>query len=82
MPSPVLRVEHLSKAYRLGEFAYAAFKGVKKSRKQEFKRLNDALPLATVLSAEKYPNSEELLQRFYLTGKYFVGFLNKEMGIA
>lgn len=58
-----------------GEFAYAAFKGVKKSRKQEFKRFDGAIPLAALLAAERYPDDEQLVRRFYQTAKYFVGFL-------
>jgi hypothetical protein len=58
-----------------GEFAYAAFKGVKKSRKQEFKRFDGAIPLPALLAAQSYPDDEMMVRRFYLTAKYFVGFL-------
>jgi hypothetical protein len=58
-----------------GEFAYAAFKGVKKSKKQEFKRFDGAIPLPTLLAAQNYPDDEQMVRRFYLTAKYFVGFL-------
>jgi len=57
------------------EFAYSAFKGVKKSKKQEFARLNDALPLGDVLSATKYPDNDAAVHRFYATAKYFIGYL-------
>lgn len=57
------------------EFAYSAFKGVKKSRKQEFKRLDKPMPLPEVLGAQKYPPTDEAVRRFYETSKYFVGFL-------
>lgn len=57
------------------EFAYSAFKGVKKSRKQEFKRLSGALPLGQVLTATSYPTADEAVRNYYATSKYFVGYL-------
>lgn len=58
-----------------GEFAYAAFKGVKKSKKQEFRRLDKPLPLGELLGAQGYPANREAIESFYLTSKYFIGFL-------
>lgn len=72
--SPLAVNEGLAEWY--GEFAYAAFKGVKKSKKQEFKRFAGALPLGEILSMQEYPKGgPEMIHRFYMTGKYFVGFL-------
>lgn len=58
-----------------GEFAYSAFKGVKKSKKQEFRRLDRAIPLNELLEAKAYPANREAIENFYLTSKYFIGFL-------
>lgn len=58
-----------------GEFAYSAFKGVKKSKKQEFRRLERPMPLGDVLPADKYPPTTEQVRSFYETAKFFVGFL-------
>ncbi len=55
-----------------GEFAYAAFKGIKKSRKAQFPRLERPYPTAELLNTEGYPAD---LDAFYTTAKYVVGFL-------
>lgn len=58
-----------------GEFATAAFKGVKKSRRQEFKKIARTMPLASLLQAQAYPATEEEIRPFYENAKNFVGFL-------
>jgi len=58
-----------------GEFAFAAFRGTTRSPHAVFKALRDPLDLRTFLAADKYPDNEQAVHRFYQTAKYFVGFL-------
>ena len=61
-----------------GEFAYAEFKGVKKSKKAQFKDLQRPYALADLLSAEGYPASVHAVRSFYDTGRYLVAFFMLE----
>jgi len=54
------------------EFGYAAFKGIKKSRRQHFKNQEPLYPLPGLFSAVEYPPEVEA---FYFTSKMLVGYL-------
>jgi hypothetical protein len=69
---PVWLNEGLAEWY--GEFGYAAFKGMKKSRKTEFKKLHHPYPIPSLMTAKEYPK-EESIRAFYETSKFMVGFL-------
>lgn len=58
-----------------GEFAYAAFKGIKKSKRQIFRRINTIYPLGELMSAVTYPADRQAVSSFYQTSKFLVGFL-------
>jgi hypothetical protein len=58
-----------------GEFAYAAFKGVKKSKGAQFKRMSVSIPLADLLHAGSYPADPKAVPAFYAVSKHLVGFL-------
>jgi hypothetical protein len=58
-----------------GEFAYAAFKGVKKSQRAQFKSIKDPVPLETLLVAPSYPEDPAQVSRFYATSKFAVAHL-------
>ena len=70
---PIWLNEGLAEWYE--EFAYAAFKGVKKSRRSQFKRLKSPLSLRSLIALESYPPTQEERARFYQTSKHLVGFL-------
>ena len=57
------------------EFAYAAFKGVKKSRRAQFRRIKKHLPLANLIEMTTYPSTPRERDLFYQTSKHLVGFL-------
>ena len=61
-----------------GDFAYAEYKGVKKSKKAQFKGLKIPYPLADLLAAEGYPQSVHAVRSFYDTSRYLVGFFMLE----
>ncbi|HEY8240698.1 MAG TPA: hypothetical protein VIH35_04585 [Kiritimatiellia bacterium] len=61
-----------------GEFAYAAHKGVKKSRKTQFRGLKDPYPLGGLVATETYPKELKEVHRFYQTSKFLVAFLMLE----
>jgi hypothetical protein len=61
-----------------GEFAYAEFKGVKKSKKAQFRGLKQPYPLAELVASDAYPKSVRDVHRFYQTSKYLVAFLMME----
>ena len=61
-----------------GEFAYAEFKGVKKSKKAQFKGLKRPYALADLLSAEGYPAGPHMVRSFYDTSSYLVAFFMLE----
>ena len=58
-----------------GEFAYAAFKGVRKSRKLAFGNMKEFNPLHELLRMEDYPRDPAEARIFYQTAKNLVGFL-------
>ncbi len=58
-----------------GEFAYAAFKGVGKSRKLAFGRMKEFTRLNELLRMEAYPRDPAEVRVFYQTAKNLVGFL-------
>ena len=57
------------------EFGYAAFKGIKKSRRAQFTKLKEIYPLKNLLSLTDYPSQDWQIDSFYETSKYIVGFL-------
>lgn len=58
-----------------GEFAYAAFKGIKKSKRAEFRRPANGLDPASVLAATDYPADPTQVHAFYASARHMVGFL-------
>lgn len=72
-PIPLWLDEGLAEYY--GEFAYAAFKGVKKSKRAQFGRLEAPYPLGQLLYATRYPSGSKEVRSFYETAKYLVAFL-------
>ncbi|HOW97147.1 MAG TPA: hypothetical protein P5567_03840 [Kiritimatiellia bacterium] len=72
-PPPLWLNEGLAEFYE--EFAYSAFKGIKKSRRSQFRRLNRVFPVASLLEASAYPNDTASVHAFYETSKYLVGWL-------
>jgi len=58
-----------------GEFAYAAFKGIKKSKRQQFRRIHTVYPLEGLMSASSYPVDPLAVSAFYQTSKFLVGYL-------
>lgn len=61
-----------------GEFAYAAFKGVKKSKRAQFQGLRSIVPVLDLIRASSYPADPESVRYFYDTSKHVVGFLQME----
>lgn len=61
-----------------GEFAYAAFKGVKKSKRSQFQGLRSTYPVAELLGATAYPAERKKVHEFYHTSKHLVGYLQLE----
>ncbi len=70
---PLWLNEGLAEYY--GAFAYAAFKGIKKSRRAQFAKLARPYPLEELFRAETYPASSPDVTAFYATSQYLVGFL-------
>lgn len=58
-----------------GEFAYSAFKGVKKSKRQVFRRIDTIYPVESLLTMTAYPDDPNNVPAFYQTSKFLVGFL-------
>lgn len=58
-----------------GELAYAAFKGIKKSKRQAFRNIKTTVPLDTLFHATTYPQDTEDVRLFYETSKSLTGFL-------
>ena len=58
-----------------GEFSYAAFKGIKKSKRQVFRRIRQVYPVESLLYAAGYPADPAAVHAFYETSKFLVGFL-------
>ena len=70
---PLWLNEGLAEYY--GEFAYSAYKGVKKSKRAQFTRLGNPFPMENLLYAATYPTDEKQVRAFYETAKYLVAFL-------
>ena len=70
---PLWLNEGLAEYY--GQFAYSAYKGVKKSKRAQFSRLANPYDLNELLHAQLYPQSPARVRAFYATAKYFVAFL-------
>lgn len=62
-----------------GEFAYAAYKGVKKSKRAQFLGLRSTYPVPDLLAATAYPADTKKVHEFYSTAKHVVAFLQLEM---
>lgn len=60
------------------EFAYAAFKGIKKSKRAQFLGLRSTYPVEDLLAATAYPTDTRKVHEFYSTAKHVVGFLQLE----
>ena len=58
-----------------GEFAYSAFKGIKKSKRQVFRRIQQIYPIETLVHMNAYPDDQRAVRPFYETSKFLVGFL-------
>jgi hypothetical protein len=58
-----------------GEFAYSAYKGIKKSKRTQFNRLSNPFLLEKLFEMESYPLEPRRVRAFYDTAKYFVAFL-------
>jgi hypothetical protein len=58
-----------------GEFSYAAFKGIKKSKRQVFRRIREVYPVESLLLSTSYPANPTAVHAFYETSKFLVGFL-------
>ena len=70
---PLWLNEGLAEYY--GEFAYSAYKGVKKSKRAQFGRLANPFPLDELFSLRAYPQEDAAVRSFYATAKYAVAFL-------
>lgn len=60
------------------EFAYPAFKGIKKSRRTQFPRMKTIYRLRELFEATAYPRDVGDALAFYKTAKYVVGWLRLE----
>jgi len=58
-----------------GEFAYSAFKGIKKSKRQVFRRIQQVYPVTSLVQMTAYPADQQAVRPFYDTSKFLVGFL-------
>lgn len=58
-----------------GEFAYAAFKGIKKSKRQVFRRINTVYPVESLMAMSTYPADPLAVRAFYETSKFLVGYM-------
>ena len=70
---PLWLNEGLAEYYR--EFAYSAYKGVKKSKRAQFTKLANPFPLEEMLYLQLYPSETRRVKSFYDTAQYFVAFL-------
>jgi len=70
---PLWLNEGLAEYYR--QFAYSAYKGVKKSKRAQFGRLANPLALDELLYTQIYPQDDSRVASFYATSQYFVAFL-------
>lgn len=75
-PLPLWMNEGIAEWY--GEFAYSEFKGTKKSKKAQFKKLHGMLDVPSMLNASSYPADPRAVGLFYQNAKYMVAFLQFE----
>lgn len=73
---PVWLNEGLAEWY--GEFAYAAFNGIKKSKRGQFQGLRSTYPVKDLLAATDYPSDRRAIHEFYQTSKHLVGYMQLE----
>jgi len=57
------------------EFGYAAFKGIKKSKRAQFDDFKYRYPVSQILTLDRYPSTQAGVRAFYETSKYLVGLL-------
>ncbi|NCC52082.1 MAG: hypothetical protein EOM20_12815 [Spartobacteria bacterium] len=57
------------------EFGYAAFKGIKKSKRPQFRSFKHVYPVSQILVLDTYPQTAAGVRAFYETSKYMVGLL-------
>lgn len=72
-PPPLWLNEGLAEWYE--EFAYSAYKGIKKSRAKGFMEMRARLTLEGLLTSRTYPTDPAAVQAFYQTAKFLVGYL-------
>jgi hypothetical protein len=60
------------------EFGRAAFKGIKKSQRAQFKKLKKPLNVQQMLVMDQYPADKTAVRAFYDTAKFFVAYLRLE----
>jgi hypothetical protein len=77
-PLPLWLNEGIAEWYE--EFAWAEFKGIKKSRRAQFKDLRTPMPLEVILGLSSYPSQVAAVHIFYGTSKALVGFLQLGAG--
>jgi hypothetical protein len=70
---PVWMNEGLAEWY--AEFAYAEFKGIKRSHQAQFTRLEYRYPIEDLLAAERYPADQTEVHAFYQTSKFLIAYL-------
>jgi hypothetical protein len=70
---PLWLNEGLAEYY--GAFGYAAFKGVKKSKRAQFGKLATPYPFEDLVYRTTYPREDWMVEAFYATAKYLVAFL-------
>lgn len=70
---PIWLNEGIAEYYE--EFAYPAFKGIKKSRRAQFSRMKTISQLQELFEATAYPQDTASVLAFYKTAKYVVGWL-------
>jgi hypothetical protein len=70
---PLWLNEGLAEYYR--QFAYSAYKGVKKSKRAQFGRLANPFTLDELFYTQLYPRDNARVESFYATAQYFVAFL-------
>lgn len=61
-----------------GEFAYAAYKGIKKSKRAQFQGLHSTIPVMQLVGMSSYPADTRSVRLFYDSSKHVVGFLQIE----
>jgi hypothetical protein len=73
---PIWLNEGLAEWYE--EFAYSAFKGTKKSKRPQFRRMRYRMKISSLVASGQYPSTDREIWAFYETAKFLVGFLMLE----